>query len=398
MRMCALVFMVFGVGVSVRAEDQSVPDTQQAIATILAVQPEGGNNADVATAWKALVSQGEAALLPTLNAFAKANETSANWLRSAVDAIAEAKSKKAEQLNSRDLETFIKNVQNNPDARRIAYELFKKQEQQKAESLLTGFINDPSLELRRDAIAAKLKKIQSSDDRSKMPQEFQQLFLASRDKDQVLNLAELLAGENVKVNVFKHYGVITQWHCVGPFDNKDGVGYGKSFPPEGNVDLKAEYPNAKKPDGKITWVPLQSSDKDGIVDLNAGLGKAMDATGYALATVVSSKDQECEIRMESANAVKVFVNGKEFFARESYHHGSSFDQHIAKIALKKGENKVLLKICQNNMPYSWAQDWSFSARICDITGGAIPLKQVWGENNTLIETGNMAPETNKEKK
>jgi len=37
----------------------------------------------------------------------------------------------------------------------------------------------------------------------------------------------------------------------------------------------------------------------------------------------------------------------------------------------------LIKVCQNNQTDSWAQTWSFQARVCDATGGALPgLTQV----------------------
>ena len=37
--------------------------------------------------------------------------------------------------------------------------------------------------------------------------------------------------------------------------------------------------------------------------------------------------------------------------------------------LKKGENVIVLKVCQNNQKEEWAQDWQFQVRVCDDTGG-----------------------------
>jgi len=34
---------------------------------------------------------------------------------------------------------------------------------------------------------------------------------------------------------------------------------------------------------------------------------------------------------------------------------------------------LLLKICQNDQKEPWAQVWSFQFRICDGTGGVVPV-------------------------
>jgi hypothetical protein len=36
---------------------------------------------------------------------------------------------------------------------------------------------------------------------------------------------------------------------------------------------------------------------------------------------------------------------------------------------------LLLKVLQNNQKESYAKVWFFSARVCDDTGGPLPLKQ-----------------------
>jgi hypothetical protein len=74
------------------------------------------------------------------------------------------------------------------------------------------------------------------------------------------------------------------------------------------------------------------------------------------------------VRLGCINANKVWVNGKEVMATEVYHSGSMLDQYIAKCELKKGTNRVLLKICQNEQTESWAQDWQFQFRLTDLTG------------------------------
>ncbi|HBI43232.1 MAG TPA: hypothetical protein DDY78_10305, partial [Planctomycetales bacterium] len=71
-------------------------------------------------------------------------------------------------------------------------------------------------------------------------------------------------------------------------------------------------------------------------------------------------------------AIKIFLNGKEIFARDEYHHGMAVDQHSAAGVLKAGRNELLLKVCQNEQSEPWAQNWSFQVRLCDAVGAAVP--------------------------
>jgi hypothetical protein len=102
----------------------------------------------------------------------------------------------------------------------------------------------------------------------------------------------------------------------------------------------------------------------------------MGAAAYAFAAVHSAAEQPVQIRAASNNAVKIFLNGKQIFFREEYHHGMAMDQHVGFGVLKAGRNEVLIKICQNEQTDDWAQSWSFQLRVCDAVGSAVPLKLV----------------------
>jgi len=91
--------------------------------------------------------------------------------------------------------------------------------------------------------------------------------------------------------------------------------------------------------------------------------------------IESDKERSVELRLGCINAVKVFLNGKEVFAREEYHHGMRFDQYVGPGTLKPGKNEILVKVCQNDQKEPWAQDWQFQLRLADATGGALPVKE-----------------------
>ena len=48
-----------------------------------------------------------------------------------------------------------------------------------------------------------------------------------------------------------------------------------------------------------------------------------------------------------------------------------FDQYRLKTELKKGNNTILIKVCQNEQTLDWAQLWQFQLRVCDDVGKAI---------------------------
>ena len=85
----------------------------------------------------------------------------------------------------------------------------------------------------------------------------------------------------------------------------------------------------------------------------------------------SEAERPVEIRAGSNNAVRIWVNGKEIYFREEYHHGMADGPARRQDArCKAGRNEILIKVCQNEQTDSWAEQWSFQLRICDALGGA----------------------------
>jgi hypothetical protein len=341
---------------------------------INALGSQGDGNQDAAAAWKELVAHGADALLPTLAALGEAKPIPANWLRTAVDAIVEKERLNKRALPLDQLEAFVKERARAPRSRRRAYELLVEADPKAPERLLPGMIDDPSVELRRDAIAAAIEQatplIQSDPKRAEI--EFRKLFAACRHQDQAEQIAKTLRKLDTDVDLTAHFGFIAKWVVVGPFDSPNGSGYLKPFEPEHAVDLSANYQGK---DGKpVKWHSYWTFDTYGSVDLNEALGKHKDAAGYAFAAIESPAERPVEIRLGSIVAVEVFLNGTRVFNFEEHHHGQRMDQYVGRGTLKAGRNELLVKLIQNNQTESWAQEWTFQLRLCDETGGAIPLK------------------------
>jgi hypothetical protein len=340
---------------------------------INALGPQGDGNQDAAAAWRQLVAHGADALLPTLTALGEAKPIPANWLRTAIDAIVEKERLNKRALPLDQLEAFIKERAHAPRSRRRAYELLVEADPKAPERLLPGMIEDPSVELRRDAIAAAIERatplIQS--DPKGAEAESLKLFAACRHQDQAEQIAKTLRKLGADVDLTAHFGFITKWMVAGPFESPNGSGYLKPFEPERKVDLSATYEGKGR---EVKWHSYWTFDTYGSVDLNEALGKHKDAVGYAFAAIESPAERPVEVRLGSVVAVEVFLNGKRVFNFEEHHHGQRMDQYIGRGTLQAGRNKLLVKLIQNNQTESWAQEWTFQLRLCDETGGAIPLK------------------------
>jgi hypothetical protein len=371
-------------------------ETTRAIGTIRSVSKEGKGNDAAGLAWKALVGKGGPALMPTLEAMDDTNPTASNWLRSAVDAIVQAEKDAKRPLPADKLEAMALDTKFAPSARRLAYELLIAQVPDAKPKLLAQFLNDVSPDLRRDAVAAELAKL----DKSANPKaDLQKLFANARDLDQVEDIAKKLAAHKAEPNVTEHFGFITHWSYVGPFDSTAGKGFTTPYPPETATDAAGKFKG--KGDAEVTWKatvagvgrePMSASKVYAMVDLNKLIGKNKDAVAYLFAVVVAEKETPCELRGGSQNAVQFFLNGKKIFEREEYHAGTTMDQHNGKGTLKAGPNVIVVKVCQNNQPQDWAQVWGAQLRVCDLTGGPIPgLTQLVGDKKEAVKLGFVPP-------
>src|SRR5205807_6205517 len=100
-------------------------------------------------------------LLDVLAAIDDADAVSANWLRPAVDAIAERERNAGRALPAKALEAFVTDTKNSGAARRLAYEWLVRVDKTAPGRLLPGILNDPGRELRRDAIDFALERVRA---------------------------------------------------------------------------------------------------------------------------------------------------------------------------------------------------------------------------------------------
>jgi hypothetical protein len=374
-----LVLTFFGCLAGSQAEE-----TRELLARLKAVGKEGKGNAAASKAWQELARQGPQVLVPTLAALDDASPAAANWLRAAVETIAE-RALRDGQLQPAPLEAFVRDTRHAGNARRLAYEWLVKLDGTAHDRLIPGMLHDPGQELRRAAVELHLSEAHALFERDDKPAalaSYRKLLDAARDRDQVKLIAERLGKLGAPVDLTAQFGFIARWSVVGPFDNTKNVSFNSIGPPEKGVDLKAEY--AGKHNQRVRWFEHTSAVPLGVVDFNKlfqdvkgdATERMREASAFAYTVVEAKHARPVEIRAASNNAIRIWLNGSQVFFRDEYHHGMDMDQHIGKGVLKAGRNEILVEVCQNDQTEAWATQWSFQLRICDALGGAVPVNVV----------------------
>jgi hypothetical protein len=346
-------------------------ELNRCVAVIRAVGPQGKGHREATEALSRLVQVEVAELPKLLAAMDGANPLAANWFRAAAETVAERAVRRGELLPASDLERFVLERDHSPRARRLAYELLIGQDPEAERRLISGMMDDPSLELRRDAVAKVIEEAEAAlknNDRDRAVAAFRRAMPAARDEDQIRLVSAELRKLGEEVDLRQLMGFLVDWKLVGPFDNTDGHGYDSAYPPERTIDLAASHDGKH---GKVEWIDYTTTDEYGKVDLNSGLVEEKEVVAYAVADFHGSRQQTAELRITSYNAVKVWVNGQSVIERKVYHGGSQLDQYVGEAALREGRNVILVKVCQNAQTQDWARFWGFQLRVCDAVGSPI---------------------------
>jgi hypothetical protein len=351
--------------------DAAGDSLQEPIRAIRAVGPDGKGAREAALAWRELASA-DAGQLPTLLAgMDQANALARNWLRSAMDDVLVRARRDGKPLPVADLETFLHDKRHDPQARRFAFDLIAETDKTAADRLLPGMIDDPSLELRFDAVARVIDQAEKADGSAQKEESrrlFRQALTATRDKDQLSKIARRLKELGQPVDLAAHLGLITTWKLVGPFPNPKKTGIDTAYPPESSIDPSAAYDGDS---GKVHWKDCTTKQEYGIVDLNVEIGPRPAAVAYASSEFVSAAEKEVEIRVGCFTPLKLWVNGELVLSRADAYTGMSLDHYVAKVRLKPGKNTLLLKIAKDEPPFGSLKDWRFQLRVCDASGAGI---------------------------
>ncbi|MEL7496967.1 MAG: hypothetical protein AAFN77_05115 [Planctomycetota bacterium] len=347
-------------------------DFSQALRAVRAVQLNGKGNSSAVQAM-AVLNQAKPEQIPQmLEAMDGVNAIALNWLRSAIN---QAVNRNPDGIPKDAILKYFEEHSHHPMGRLMAFELLTDGDDSLTESMTRGLIDDPSLPLRFKAIEQLVGEAESAMESDKVTATGKLGYALSkaRDVSQIQSIATKLESLGVQVDLQDQLGMLNTWHLVGSFDNKDQKGFDVVYGPESNVaevDLTATYDGIDE--SPSAWKKVTTGDPVGNVDLNSLVGKIKGATVYAYTTFKYQEDQDAQFRIGSANATKIWLNGELVMSNEIYHNSNSIDKFIGDVKLKKGDNQILIKVCQNEQTEPWAQDWQFQFRICDQSGKAIP--------------------------
>tara|TARA_B100000029_G_scaffold144032_1_gene139248 strand:- start:506 stop:1660 length:1155 start_codon:yes stop_codon:yes gene_type:complete len=356
------------------------------IATIRAVNKKGQGSPEAGKAVAELSAVGPESLLAVLRAFDGANPLATNYLRSVAETIVDRALAAKAPLPQKSLEAFIGSLDNDPHARRLAFEIVVRVDGSVTDRLIPGMLTDPNPVFRRQAVA-RLLDLAGRLNKERQPRLaadlYRQALRGATDDDQVQAIAKPLRSLGEKVDLPRHFGFLTQWNIVGPFDNTGGKGFAAVYAPESKLDLKATL---KGKLGPATWKSYSTSHDFGILDIAKQIKPYKGAVMYCTTTFVSGSAQAIQFRLGTPNAWKLWVNGKQMFANEEYHRGMKIDQYSVPVTLRAGANTILLKICQNEQTQDWAQRYQFQIRTCNKSGIAVLAADASARRTTARET------------
>jgi len=341
-----------------------------AVEKIRAVGPEGKGHAAAQSAW-ADVAKAKASQIPDLLvAMDGANDYALNWLRSAVETAVQRETAAGATLPVKALEGILRDTRHHPRARRLAFELIRRIDTPKAEALLSGFLQDPGSELRRDAVAQLMARAATQTNAAKATAvtTYREALGHAREADQIEDIAKRLQDLGDKVDLAKTFGWVSKWQLVGPFDNTGEAGFAKVYPPEERIEMAAELPGKS---GPVKWFPYKTRSEYGLVDFNQAISSLKGAVGYAVAEFWSDSARTAQVRLGCKNGWKVWVNGALVFGRDEYHRSAEIDQYRMPVTLKAGRNLILVKCAQNEQTQDWAKEWEFQLRVTDEQGTPI---------------------------
>jgi hypothetical protein len=140
------------------------------------------------------------------------------------------------------------------------------------------------------------------------------------------------------------------WYYVGPFDNSDGKGFDAVYGPEKDkaFDPKATY--AGKHDEKVSWKEFKNFKLGKVIDLKK-FNESDDCVIYLSHEFEATEEALLPISLGSDDSITVWFNGEQLLA-ENVVRAADADQNQTALRIKKGKNRLLIKVC--NAAGEWA--------------------------------------------
>jgi tetratricopeptide (TPR) repeat protein/transglutaminase-like putative cysteine protease len=141
-------------------------------------------------------------------------------------------------------------------------------------------------------------------------------------------------------------GFVREFYIAGAFDNEGRSGCDVDYGPESKPDLKALYPSKWR---EVGWRKLTQKSPDGYVDLSAAVRPNHEVVAYAATFLDAPQETRATLSLGTSGAFRLWING-QLAMSESRYNIPWPDQARVAVRLRKGTNRVLLKVCQDHGP------------------------------------------------
>jgi len=140
--------------------------------------------------------------------------------------------------------------------------------------------------------------------------------------------------ETIKKIAFCHLKVI------GPFDDEDGIGLARTYPPEQEVDFNTSYQGKN---GPVEWQGWsRKEDEEPFVPLGELLNEMGRAVGYALTYVYCRRPTKAVFVASTSGMSMGYINGQQIFRQDTYADLVPA-QVQAPVQLRRGWSSILIK-------------------------------------------------------
>ena len=134
------------------------------------------------------------------------------------------------------------------------------------------------------------------------------------------------------------------WYFIGPFDNVDGVGFRRAYPPEREINLKKQYPGKN---GPVRWHKYDQFRLGKINHFTSLFDDKEYGCVYVYTEIMAKEPTAMTLSMGSDDSIVVWINGQEVH-RNEVHRAAAPDQDQVRVSFQAGRNRLLIKVCNDD--------------------------------------------------
>jgi len=154
---------------------------------------------------------------------------------------------------------------------------------------------------------------------------------------------------------------VKQFQVIGPFGCKDCNNFENIFPPEKEINFDTEY---KTQSGKVKWQTLSIDEQTGYLDFTKYFKPKDWVCVYASCNINCPNEQLAQIRLGTNDMGALWFNGEKALS-QNIERTAVLDDDIIPVQLKKGENTILVKVCNTEL------NWGLYLRITHENGDSM---------------------------